>query len=350
MPVADYGKELVVGALSGALVFSSLFFYTPSVKADDSDKQLRICNDYMTGVNKIMIKTSGKTFPMFDKYNINLDDQVKLYEYAKSKDLILFSTPFDIESADFLNNELDVDCFKIASVDLVNIPLIEHVSKKLKPIIISTGMSKISEIDDAVETVKSTGNKDLVLLHCNSSYPSTYAEVNLKFMDTLKKMYNIPVGFSDHTTDLLSSKVAVSRGANVIERHFTLNKKMEGPDHILSSDKKEMKELIKFKKFFNKWELWKKTNYKNKKIKESVELLLGDGIKKIQPNEYITINSQKKSLYAKNKIRKGQIIKRRNLEVKGPAGGILPKYINIIIGRKAKKKILQDYPIQWENI
>jgi sialic acid synthase SpsE len=144
--------------------------------------------------------------------------------------------------------------------------------------------------------------------------------------------------------------VAVSRGANVIERHFTLNKKMEGPDHILSSDKKEMEELIKFKKFFNKWELWKKINYKNKKIKENVELLLGDGVKKIQPNEYITINSQKKSLYAKNKIRKGQIIKIKNLEVKGPAGGILPKYINIIVGRKTKKEILQDHPIQWENI
>ena len=102
-----------------------------------------------------------------------------------------------------------------------------------------------------------------------------------------------------------------------------------------------------FKTYSYKW-IYK--NYKNKKIKESVELLLGDGIKKIQPNEYITINSQKKSLYAKNKIRKGQIIKRRNLEVKGPAGGILPKYINIIIGRKAKKEILHDYPIQWENI
>ena len=171
--------------------------------------------------------------------------------------------------------------------------------------------------------------KNLILLHCNSSYPSTYAEVNLKFMDTLRKMYNIPVGFSDHTTDILSSKVAISRGANVVERHFTLNKKMEGPDHILSSDKNEMYELIKFKKFFNKWEEWKKINYKNKKIRESLDLILGDGIKKIQPNEYITINSQKKCLYAKNKIKKGQIINIKNLEVKGPAGGILPKYINM---------------------
>ena len=119
----------------------------------------------------------------------------------------------------------------------------------MKPVIISTGMSKISEIDEAVEAFRSTGNQNLILLHCNSSYPSTYSEVNLKFMDTLRTMYQIPIGFSDHTTDLLASKIAITKGANVIERHFTLSKKMEGPDHILSSDLNEMKELVKFKKF-----------------------------------------------------------------------------------------------------
>ena len=296
-----------------------------------------------------IIGTQESISELFQRLSLNFKTQRKIFNYANKKKIMIFSTPFDFESADFLD-KLGVAAFKIASVDLVNIPLIEHVAKKLKPVIISTGMSNISEIDDAVEAVKSTGNKNLILLHCNSSYPSTYAEVNLKFMDTLRKMYNIPVGFSDHTTDILSSKVAISRAANVVERHFTLNKKMEGPDHILSSDKSEMQELIKFKKFFNKWEEWKKINYRNKKIRESIDLILGDGIKKIQPNEYITINSQKKCLYAKNKIRKGQIINLKNLEVKGPAGGILPKYINIIIGRKAKKEILLGYPILWESI
>ena len=122
---------------------------------------------------------------------------------------MIFSTPFDQESADFLE-KLNVPAYKIASADLVNIPLIRHVALEMKPIIISTGMSTISEIDEAVEAVKSTGNRNLVLLHCNSSYPSTYSEMNLKFINTLKKMYNIPVGFSDHTTDLLSSKTAYS--------------------------------------------------------------------------------------------------------------------------------------------
>jgi sialic acid synthase SpsE len=163
-------------------------------------------------------------------------------------------------------------------------------------------------------------------------------------------MYNIPVGFSDHTTDLLSSKVAIIRGANVVERHFTLNKKMEGPDHILSSDKNEMLELVKTKKLFNKWKSWKKNSFKNTNIKESTELLLGDGVKKIQPNEYITINSQKKSLFAKKKIRKGELFSKDNLCIKGPVAGLMPKYYEIIIGRKAKKNIESDHPITWENI
>ncbi len=296
-----------------------------------------------------IIGTQESISELFNRLSLNFKIQKKIFKYALKKKVMIFSTPFDFESADFLD-KLGVSAFKIASADLVNLPLIKYVSKKLKPIIISTGMSKISEIDDAVETVKSTGNKNLILLHCNSSYPSTYSEVNLKFMDTLRTMYNIPVGFSDHTTDLLSSKVAIARGANVVEKHFTLNKKMEGPDHILSSDKKEMHELVKFKIFSNKWDLYKRKKLKNSKIKEDVKLLLGDGVKKIQPNEYITINSQKKSLYAKKKINKGELFTERNICVKGPVGGLMPKYLNIILGKKSKSLILKDHPIKWDSI
>ena len=296
-----------------------------------------------------IIGTQESISELFQRLSLNFKTQKKIFNYAKKKKIIIFSTPFDFESADFLD-KLGVSAFKIASADLVNLPLIKYVSEKFKPMIISTGMSRISEIDDAVETVRSTGNKNLILLHCNSSYPSTYSEINLKFMDTLKKMYNIPVGFSDHTTDLLSSKVAIVRGANVIERHFTLNKKMEGPDHILSSTKNEMSELVKYKKFFDTWKLWKNKNFKNQKIQESVELLLGNGVKKIQPNEYITINSQKKSLYAKKKIKRGELFTKNNISIKGPVAGLMPKYYDIIIGRTAKKSIEVDYPITWENI
>ena len=221
------------------------------------------------------------------------------------------------------------------------------LQKKNKPMIISTGMSTISEIDDAIETVRSTGNKNLAVLHCNSSYPSTHAEINLKFMNNLRSLYQIPVGFSDHTTDLLASKSAITMGADIIERHFTLDKRMEGPDHLLSSNLKEITELTKFNKFFKKFNFWFKK--RTKKEKEQINLILGDGLKKIQPNEYITINSQKKSLYASKNIRKGEKFTKSNISIKGPAGGLLPKYMNVVLTKSSKFNIQKDEPITWKS-
>ena len=207
-----------------------------------------------------IIGTQESIHQLFSRLSLSFNIQKKIFAYARKRNLFIFSTPFDFESVDFLE-KLGVGAYKIASADLVNLPLIEYVAKKNKSIIISTGMSKISEIDDAVETVRSAGNKNLALLHCNSSYPSTHAEINLKFMNNLKSLYQIPVGFSDHTMDLLASKSAISLGANIIERHFTLSKRMEGPDHLLSSEQKEMTELVKFKKYYKKFNLWfKKRN------------------------------------------------------------------------------------------
>ena len=167
-------------------------------------------------------------------------------------------------------------------------------------------------------------------------------------MNNLKLLYQIPVGFSDHTTDLLSSKSAISLGADIIERHFTLSKRMEGPDHMLSSEQKEIAKLVKFKNFYKKFELWFKKRNKNEK--EQIKLILGDGVKKIQPNEYLTINSQKKSLYAKKNINKGEKFTKYNVTIKGPAGGLLPKYMRVIINKNSKTKIKRDEPITWENL
>ena len=150
--------------------------------------------------------------------------------------------------------------------------------------------------------------------------------------------------------NLLSSKTAIVIGADVIERHFTLNKKMEGPDHILSSDQKEMSELIEFKKFYDKWDLYEKKYLRNRRSKENVDMILGDGIKKIQPNEYITINAQKKSLYAKKQIVKGEKFSKNNLSIKGPIAGLKPKYFEIILNKKSKKNIKKDEPITWDHI
>ena len=266
---------------------------------------------------------------MFSRLAMSFSDQKEIFKYAQSKGIEIFSTPFDFESVDFLE-KMNVSLYKIASMDLVNLPLISYVAKTGKPIILSTGMSTIGQIEDAVEQIKIEGNKNLAILHCNSSYPASLKEMNLKVINNLQSFFNIPVGLSDHTLGLFASHTAIVMGANIIERHITLDRTMEGPDHILSSELDEFKSLVD--------------------IKNKIPIVLGDGQKRIMPNEYETLNSQRKCIYAKNNIKKNQIIKSNMIIIKGPGGGILPKYLNIVLNRKAKKNIESDTPIDWDSI
>ena len=276
-----------------------------------------------------IIGTRETLFEMFDRLSLTFEEQKELFDYAREKGIEVFSTPFDFESVDLLE-KLNVNLYKIASMDLVNLPLIKYVAEKGKPMIISTGMSTLGQIEEAVNIVSQAGNPNLMLLHCNSSYPAAPKEMNLKVIDTLKTAFNVPVGLSDHTLGLFVSHTAVTLGADIIERHFTLSRLMEGPDHILSSEPNEMGELVKMVS----------------RLKE----ILGNGVKKIQPNEYDTINTQRKSLYAAVDILKGQIINREMVAIKGPGGGLLPRYLDIVVGRAAKQDIEADYPITWDNI
>ena len=164
-------------------------------------------------------------------------------------------------------------------------------------------MSDLTNVKEAVDKFKETKNKNLILLHCLSSYPANENEMNLRAIKTLKNNFKIPVGLSDHFPGIELSLMSIGIGANIIERHFTLNKKFEGPDHILSSEPSELQKLIN--------------------ISKNSELILGDGEKKIQDSEYININSQRKSIYASKNLKKGQKLTMNNIIIKGPAGGIL---------------------------
>jgi sialic acid synthase SpsE/protoporphyrinogen oxidase len=268
-------------------------------------------------------------FDMFAKLAMPFPEQKELFEYAKKENIEIFSTPFDFESVDFLE-EMGVKVYKIASMDLVNLPLIEYVARTKKPLILSTGMSNLGEIEDALNIIATTGNPNVALLHCNSSYPASEEGMNLKAINTLKKCFNIPVGLSDHTFGLTVSKIALSIGANIIERHFSLDRTSEGPDHILSSEPEEISKLVDFS--------------------NRLSVILGDGVKKVQATEYETYNLQRKSLYASANIKKGQIIEKNLIQVKGPSGGIMPKFLNIVEGRVAQRDIYADYPITWSDI
>ena len=265
-------------------------------------------------------------FEMFDRLAMSFEEQKELFDYARKQGIEIFSTPFDSKSVDLLES-IGTSLYKISSMDLVNLPLIKYIAQTGKPIILSTGMSTLGQIEEAVDTIRQTGNKNLMVLHCNSSYPAAPQEMNLKVINTLKTTFSVPVGLSDHTLGLFVAHTAIALGANLIERHFTLDRMLEGPDHILSSEPQEMHELVR--------------------ISKNIPIILGDGLKRIQPNEYDTINTQRKSLYAACDIKKGQTITKEMITVKGPGGGLLPRYLDIIIGKEAKESIEADYPITW---
>jgi sialic acid synthase SpsE len=264
---------------------------------------------------------------MLKKSELTKEQTAELFDYAKDR-TIIFSAPFDLESADELE-ELGVDCYKIASFDLVNLPLIRKVGSSNKPVIISTGMAYLSEVQDALMEMAKCGNPNVILMQCTSSYPCPPESMNIKAIDTMKVAFNnLPVGISDHVIGDMVSLGAVARGANIIEKHFTLDKGMEGPDHILSmlpAEFSEMKERV-----------------------ITVEKSLGDGIKQPSANEVASIIRFRKTMYTKHAIKKGSIINVDDIIYTAPAYGIYSKYEDIVIGQVATKDIAENMPITWD--
>lgn len=276
-----------------------------------------------------LVDLEDSLFAMLEKCEFTAEDFVEVFRYAKEKGIVCFAAPFDLESLALLE-ELDCPFYKVASMDVINLPLVEAVAKTGKPIIMSSGMSTLGQLEEAVNIVKEAGNPNLILLHCVSSYPADPVAMNLNVIDTLRKAFRVPVGFSDHTIGLTCATLSCAVGASLIERHFTLNRFMEGPDHIFSSDPKEMKELVG--------------------LVGMIPQALGTGEKAILESEIGTIDKFKKGIYAKRDIKRGEVISLDKIAIKGPAGGILPKYLNIVLGRVSKVDVEADFPITWDII
>ncbi|MGJ0372644.1 FAD-dependent oxidoreductase [Aliarcobacter cryaerophilus] len=317
----DLAKRLIDLAISNG---------ADAVKLQSYKSKHRVAKDGKTSryVEKIL-GTEETDFEMFKKNELTVEQTKELFDYARDR-TIIFSAPFDLESVDELEL-LGVDCYKIASFDLVNLPLIKKVALTMKPIIISTGMSSLSEVEDALHTVASTGNDNVILLQCTSSYPCPPESMNIKAIDTMRQAFGgLPVGLSDHVIGDTVSLAAVARGANVIEKHFTVDKRMEGPDHILSLTPEELKDMV----------------LKIRLIEES----LGDGIKQASPDEMTTIIRFRKTMYSNRDIKQGEKISSEDIIYKGPAYGIYAKYENIVFGQYAVKEIKKDTPITWDLI
>lgn len=253
----------------------------------------------------------------------------KLSNHAREKRIVFLASPFDKESVDLLNS-LEVPAFKIASGEITNLPLLKYVAEKKKPIILSTGMSMPDEIEDALKVIRENGTEDIVLLHCVTSYPAREEEINLRVIETLRRRFMIPIGFSDHTLGITVPIAAVALGAVLIEKHFTLDRRLPGPDHKASLEPNELKEMIKG-------------------IRD-VEKALGNGVKKLTKQEKEIRKKVRRSIVARVRIPKDTIITEVMLDIKRPGVGIEPKYLNKIIGKKAKKTMEPDDLISFENL
>ena len=285
-------------------------------------------------------KLYSKKTPKFSKDTITPFDLIKsielprewhkeLFEYAVDKNLHFLSSPFDYEAVDLLD-KIGVPAYKIASFEITDLELLKYVAKKTKPIILSTGMANIEEIEEALEAIRKQGNNNIVLLHCNSMYPTPVEIVNLNAINTMSTIFKIPIGFSDHTIGIHIPIAAVAKGAKVIEKHFTLDRKMKGPDHHFAVEPDELKQMVQ-------------------NIRD-VEKAQGTGVKEASKEEQEMYEKGRRSIIAAQDISKGTKITKEMLIIKRPGFGIKPKFLETVIGKTSKKDIAADQWITWEDI
>lgn len=267
---------------------------------------------------------------MVRRYELSRDQHIELMAYCNDVGISFFSTPFDFTGVDLLY-DLGVDVYKVPSGEINNFPLLEYIAAKGRPIILSTGMSFLSEVEQAIRLIQETGEIDLVLLHCVSNYPASPADANLRSMQTMYQAFGgIPVGYSDHTPGIEIAVAAVALGACMIEKHYTLDRDLEGPDHQASLEPDELKTMVQ--------------------AIRNVELSLGDGVKQPKTSEKNTRDVARKSLVAAYPIKKGTVLTRDCFEMKRPGTGIAPSELPYVLGRRLQRDLCEDEPLSWEML
>ena len=268
-------------------------------------------------------KNSESQYDMIKRLELSFNDFIELKDYCNKKDIIFLSTPFDDESIEFLN-DLGLEIFKIPSGEITNLPYLRKIGRLKRKIILSTGMATLGEIEDALEVLTNSGTKkdNITILHANTEYPTPFEDVNLKAMQTISCAFDINVGYSDHTLGIEVPIAAVAMGARVIEKHFTLNRELPGPDHKASLEPQELKMMVE--------------SIRN------IEKALGNGIKEPSKSELKNREIVRKSIVAKRDIKKGEVFSEDNLTTKRPGSGINPMRWDEIIGTKAQKSYKMD--------
>ncbi len=264
---------------------------------------------------------SESQYDMLKKLELNTEEHEILMKYCDQKNIMFLSTPFDIESI-MLLSELGLQIYKIPSGEITNLPYLQEVGKHRKKTILSTGMSSMDEVKAAVDVLQKAGANDIILLHCNTQYPTPITDVNLLAMVQMREELGLPVGYSDHTQGIEIPIAAAALGAVVIEKHFTLDRSMEGPDHKASLEPDELQVMVS----------------SIRKVEEA----MGDGIKKPTSSEFSNMAVARKSIVAKCNIRTGELFTKDNLTTKRPGTGISPMRWNEIIGTVAQRDYGKD--------
>ena len=273
--------------------------------------------------------TQETQFQMIKKLELPFDNFKIIQSYCKLKNITFISTPDGYESLNYLIS-LDVPLIKIGSSEVTNIEFLKKIGSTGKPIILSTGMSSLGEVENALDAIYSTGNKQVKLMHCVTDYPTSIEDMNLRAMLTLKDSFKVPVGLSDHTQEFESAIAAVALGAEFIEKHITIDNNMEGPDHKASMSFDSFRKYVQYIR--------------------NTEKLLGDGIKKPTQKEKDIMVSVRRSILAAKDLKSGTIINSDMLIFKRPGTGIKPELAYILIGRKLKRNLSKDEVISWEDI
>lgn len=274
-------------------------------------------------------KHFGSLREMVRAYQLTPDQHVEAQDHCRERGVTFCSSAFSPEEVDMLER-LDVPFFKVASMDIVNLPLLRHIARKQRPMIISTGMSTLAEIEQAVETVRGEGNEQILLLHCISIYPPEYDTIRLRNMATLRQAFDVPVGFSDHSLGTSIPLAAIAMEACLIEKHFTLDKEMAGWDHAISADPTELRTIVvEGRNIFN---------------------ALGGHTRIVTDAEIEKRVKFRRSLVARRALEQGHVLSEADLDAKRPGSGISPDEMQYVLGRRLAEDMQEDQVIRWEDL
>jgi pseudaminic acid synthase len=268
-------------------------------------------------------------FELYGKAYMPWEFHAPIFRRAKERGILAFSSPFDNTAVDLLE-KLDAPLYKVASFELVDLPLLARIAQTKKPLVVSTGMATLGEIEEALEVFDKNGAGAIVLLHCCSSYPAEPGSVNLAAMETMRRAFGLPVGFSDHTVGTAIPTAAAALGAAALEKHFTDDTSRTGPDHRFSADGPTLTRMVRDIR--------------------AAEAAVGTGFKGTVPAEEINKRVGRRSIFSAVPIPKGTVVTREMIRVVRPGSGLHPRFVDVVVGRPARRDVPAGYPISWDDI